>query len=83
MALASQATIDTQLNTISSIIATGIEKNIEAKIKEAIRPYAEKIIEEAAKELSKSIVARMSSYREYDNIINITLMIDGKKHNDK
>jgi len=77
MAIATELSLD---NAIGHI-AKGVGAELEKQIKAALMPHAEKVVEEAAKELCKNLKANMTNYRDHtDGGVKIALVIDGARH---
>jgi hypothetical protein len=75
--------ITTKLPLDSAIahISKGVGMALEEKIKAALMPHAEKVVDEVAKDLCKNLKANLSSYTEYSDFsVRIALVIDGDRH---
>lgn len=77
MALLTELSLDDAVAHIDK----GVGGELEKQIKAALMPHAEKVVEEAAKRLCQNLKANMTSYRQqHDERIQITLVIDGARH---
>lgn len=75
--------ISTELRLEDAIghIAKGVGNALEEQIKAALMPHAEKVVEEAAKQLCKNLKANLRSYRQMSgNSVQIELVIDRTRH---
>lgn len=69
------------LNDAIGHIAKGVGTALEEKIKAALMPHAEKVVEEVAKQLCRNLKANLDSYRDHvHGDVKISLTIDGNRH---
>ena len=77
MAIATELSLDNALGHIGRSIGA----ELETKIREALMPHAERVVEEAAKRLCQNLKGNILGYRHgLDGDVNITLVLDGVQH---
>ena len=75
------STTELSLDNAIGYIAKGVGAALEEKIKTALMPHAEKVVEEAAKQLCQNLKANITNYHDHiDGSVKISLVIDGVRH---
>lgn len=77
------AVINTELDLDNAIghIARGLDTALKEKIKAALMPHAEKVVEEAASKLCQNLKSHIRSYREHaDGSVKVQMVINGVSH---
>lgn len=74
-------TTELSLDNAVAHIAKGVGGELEKRIKAALMPHAEKVVEEVAKSLCQNLKTGMTGYYNHINgDIKIALVIDGARH---
>jgi len=67
-------------DAIAKMVATHVHSDLEKRIKAELRPIADKILAQVAREMADSIVANVQTYREFDEKkIHLTLVFNTEK----
>lgn len=70
-----------RLDNAVAHIAKGVGNELERRIKVALMPHAEKVVDEVAKALCQDLKANMTNYYDrLDGDVKIALVIDGERH---
>lgn len=74
-------TAELQLENAIGHIAKGVGAELEERVKAALMPYAEKVVEDVAKQLCANLKTNMVGYIGCkDKDVNIALIIDGTQY---
>jgi len=74
-------TTEMPLENAIGYIAKGLGDELQKQIKAALMPHAEKVVEEVSKKLCQNLKTNMTSWHnKLDGSMNISLVIDGERH---